>query len=158
YTNPNTDKIITGWDVVGYKGLANWEEEERRRNFAKKTLPYWYEAPVVSLNPARPPAARPTKTADGHDYYDVIVLGGGTAGGIIAGRPAERGLNPKTGDRLRVAMIEGGDDWTIRDPAIRPGYGMPIRRRMITKISDGIGPDGGGGKNYTWPEVGYDEN
>ena len=42
----------------------------------------------------------------------------------------ERGINPKTGDRLRVAMIEGGDDWTIRDPGLNPGYGNPIRRRM----------------------------
>ena len=90
----------------------------------------------------------------------MIVLGGGTAGCIIAGRLAERGINPKTGDRLKVAMIEGGDDWTIRDPGVRPGYGYPIRRRMVTDVPDGIGPDGGGGgpmgigPNYLWSEVG----
>ena len=61
---------------------------------------------------------------------------------MVAGRLAERGINPKTGDRLRVAMIEGGKDWTIRDPGVQPGYGYPIRRRMITNFADGIGPEG----------------
>ena len=81
----------------------------------------------------------------------MIVLGGGTAGCIVAGRLAEKGINPKTGDRLRVAMIEGGDDWTVRDPAITPGYGQPIRRRIVTNIDDGIGPDGRGGPSFVWP-------
>ena len=150
-TNPNTTKVVTGWDIAGYKGQPDWEDEERMRAQAKQDLPYWYEGDLVTLNPSRPPAARAAKTPAGHDYYDVIVLGGGTAGCIVAGRLAERGINPKTGDRLRVAMIEGGDDWTIRDPGIRPGHGYPIRRRMITGISDGIGPDGIGGPKYRWP-------
>ena len=68
-----------------------------------------------------------------------IVVGGGTAGCIVAGRLAGRDINPKTGDRLKVAMIEGGDDWTIRDVGIRPGYGGPIRRSKITNIPDSIG-------------------
>jgi GMC oxidoreductase/gluconate 2-dehydrogenase subunit 3-like protein len=157
-TNPNTNKMVTGWDIAGYRPTASWEEEERMRERAKKILPYWFEGDVVRLHPNRPPAAAAIKNGDGHDYYDVIVLGGGTAGCMIAGRLAERGINPKTGDRLRVAMIEGGDDWTIHDPGVRPGYGYPVRRRMITKIADGIGPDGGGGPDYVWPAVGYDEN
>jgi choline dehydrogenase-like flavoprotein len=140
-TNPNTNKIVTGWDIAGYKGQPDWEEEEQLRAKAKKTLPYWYEGDVVKLTNTKPPAPA-IKTSDGHDYYDVVVVGGGTAGCMIAGRLAERGINPKTGDRLRVAMIEGGDDWTIRDPGIRPGYGYPVRRRMITDIPDGIGPEG----------------
>jgi choline dehydrogenase-like flavoprotein len=135
-TNPNTKKIVTGWDIAGYQGPLDWEEEERRRAMAKKTLSYWYEGDLVKLNNPRPPAAVAIKTSEGHDYYDVIVVGGGTAGCIVAGRLAERGINPKTGDRLRVAMLEGGDDWTIRDPGIRPGYGYPIRRRMITNVGD----------------------
>ncbi len=162
-TNPNVwkdKKIVTGWDIAGYKGPLTWEEEEKLREKAKKELPYWLEGDLVKLEPNRPPAAAAIKTSDGGEYYDVIVLGGGTAGCIVAGRLAERGINPKTGDRLKVAMIEGGDDWTIRDPGVRPGYGYPIRRRMITDIPDGIGPDGGGGgpmgigPNYLWSEVG----
>jgi choline dehydrogenase-like flavoprotein len=149
-SNPNTSEIRTGWDLVGYKGQFSWEEEEQLRARAKRTLNQWVEGDLVRLDPRRPrPAA--SRRVGGHDYYDVIVLGGGTAGCIVGGRLAERGINPKTGDRLRVAMIEGGDDWTVRDPAISPGYGQPVRRRVITNIDDGIGPDGRGGPSFTWP-------
>jgi choline dehydrogenase-like flavoprotein len=140
-TNPNTSKIVTGWDIAGYKSQPDWKEEEQLRETAKKTLPYWYEGDTVTLTGRMPPSPA-TKTASGADYYDVVVVGGGTAGCMIAGRLAERGVNPKTGDRLRVAMIEGGRDWTIRDPGLKPGYGNPVRRRQITSIPDGIGPEG----------------
>jgi len=153
-TSPNVwkdKKIVTGWDVAGYKGPLGWEEEEQVRAKAKKTADHWVDGDVVKLENSRPPAAAAVKTSEGHDYYDVIVLGGGTAGCIVAGRLAERGMNPKTGDRLRVAMIEGGDDWTIRDPGIKPGYGYPIRRRMLTNIPDSVGPEGSPGPGYRWP-------
>ncbi len=154
-SNPNVwkdKKLVTGWDIAGFKGPLGWEEEEQIRAQAKKTVDYWYEGEFVKLNESRPPAAAAIKTSEGHEYYDVIVLGGGTAGCIVAGRLAERGINPKTGDRLKVAMIEGGDDWTIRDPGIRPGYGSPIRRRYISNINDGTGPDGNTpASRYTWP-------
>ena len=42
-TNPNTTRIVTGWDIAGYKGPMTWEEEEERRAIAKKTLPRWFE-------------------------------------------------------------------------------------------------------------------
>ena len=87
-----------------------------------------------------------------NEYYDAVVVGGGTAGCIVAGRLAERGVNPQTGDRLKIAMIEGGSDWTIRDPGIRPGYGYPIRRKMVANMIPGdetsaeaVGP------GYSWP-------
>jgi choline dehydrogenase-like flavoprotein len=154
-SNPNLlkdKKLVTGWDIAGFKGPLGWEEEEQIRANAKKTGGYWFEGDLVKLDEKRPPASAAIKTSDGHDYYDVIVLGGGTAGCIVAGRIAERGINPKTGDRLKVAMIEGGDDWTIRDPGIKPGYGSPIRRKYITNINDGTGPDGTApASQYTWP-------
>jgi hypothetical protein len=40
-TNPNTRTLNTGWDVAGYMGPLNWEEEERRRARAKKID--WHE-------------------------------------------------------------------------------------------------------------------
>lgn len=151
-TNPNTKKIVTGWDICGFKGPLTWEEEERVRAIAKKTNNYWFEGDHVKLNNPKPPALA-IKTSDGKDYYDVLVVGGGLGGCIIAGRLAERGINPKTGDRLRVAMIEGGPDWTIKDPGLRPGYGSPIRRSMITNIHDGIGPEGHVmGPAYRYPD------
>jgi len=86
-----------------------------------------------------------------NEYFDAVIVGGGTAGCIVAGRLAERGINPKTGDRLRVAMIEGGSDWSIRDPAISPGYGQPIRRRMTVNMNyEAVGPEGKG-PGYQWP-------
>ena len=47
-----------------------------------------------------------------YDSYDLIVAGGGTAGCLIASRIAEHGIHPQTGDRLRVALIEGGPYYT----------------------------------------------
>lgn len=87
-----------------------------------------------------------------NDYYDAVVVGGGTAGLIVAGRLAERGINPKTGDRLKIAVIEGGSDWPIRDPGLRPGYGYPIRRRTISNVisGDDNGPEAVG-PDYRWP-------
>ncbi|MBI4463424.1 MAG: GMC family oxidoreductase, partial [Acidobacteria bacterium] len=148
-TNPNTKQLVTGWDVAGFKGPMEWEEEEQRRAMMKKAYPFWFEGDLVKRNNAS--AAPAIKTAEGKDYYDVVVLGAGTAGCIVAGRLAERGINPKTGDRLRIAVIEGGDDWIIRDPTIRPGYGTPVRRRLITNINyESDGPENQTSLSYTW--------
>ena len=35
-TNPNTTKLVTGWDVAGFMGPLTWAEEERRRELVKK--------------------------------------------------------------------------------------------------------------------------
>jgi hypothetical protein len=37
-TNPNTDRIVTGWNIAGYGGLPRWEEEEAIRAAAKKKV------------------------------------------------------------------------------------------------------------------------
>jgi choline dehydrogenase-like flavoprotein len=75
-----------------------------------------------------------------YDVFDVIVVGAGTAGTILASRIAENGINPSTGDRLRVALFEGGAYYTryfegkeVGGP-IRPGVGDPWRRRLVTNM------------------------
>ncbi len=71
------------------------------------------------------------------DYksYDVIVVGAGTAGCIVASRIAEKGINPATGDRLRVAAFEGGPYIIQGKEKPRPGYGTPSRRQAVVNIN-----------------------
>lgn len=54
------------------------------------------------------------------------------AGCILATRIAEKGIHPKSGKALKVAMLERGP-YFKGDP--RPGYGAPLRRRMFTNIT-----------------------
>ncbi|MBI2822806.1 MAG: GMC family oxidoreductase [Acidobacteria bacterium] len=68
--------------------------------------------------------------------YDLAIVGAGMAGCILAARIAENGLNPKTGERLRIALIDRGPYFK---GAIRPGYGAPERRRMFTNIASDFG-------------------
>ncbi len=35
-TNPNQPGLVTGWDIAGWRGPMTWEEEEERRERAKK--------------------------------------------------------------------------------------------------------------------------
>jgi hypothetical protein len=35
-TNPNTKRVMTGWDLAGFKGPMSWEEEEAARARFKK--------------------------------------------------------------------------------------------------------------------------
>jgi len=61
----------------------------------------------------------------------VIIVGSGVGGSILAARIAENGVNPKNGERLRIALLEAGPYWK-GEP--RPGYGVPLRRQMITNV------------------------
>lgn len=36
-TNPNTNAVVTGWDIAGFGGALTWEQEEKRRAMFKKT-------------------------------------------------------------------------------------------------------------------------
>ena len=65
-------------------------------------------------------------------HYDVVIAGGGTAGCILAARIAERGKNRRTGDRLRVAMVEAGP-YLKGDPVW--GIGAASRRSEITHVT-----------------------
>jgi len=71
-----------------------------------------------------------------YESYDLIVAGGGTAGCLIAARIAENGIHPETGDRLRVALIEGGPYFIQGKEEPRPGYGAPSRRQAVVNIKN----------------------
>ena len=88
------------------------------------------------------------------DPYDLVVVGAGMAGLTAAARIARAGVNPRTGGRLRIALIERGP-YLQGEP--RPGYGHPVRRRMFTNIMSefrennryrmGVYPQGSDGPN-----------
>ena len=73
--------------------------------------------------------------------YDVAIVGAGFSGPILAAKIAEKGVNPRNGERLKVALIEAGPYFK---GAPRPGYGSPLRRQMFTNLEDGY--DG----TYLW--------
>jgi len=91
--------------------------------------------------------------------YDLIVVGAGTAGIIAAARIAERGINPSTGDRLRIGLIEAGPH--LFKGERKAGYGHANRRRlipqmvweefeMIERFSWSFGPKMVGGSSVWW--------
>jgi choline dehydrogenase-like flavoprotein len=88
------------------------------------------------------------------DPYDVVVVGAGMSGIIVAAKIADQGVHPRTGGKLRVALMERGP-YLKGEP--RPGYGHPLRRKMFTNITSefreneryrmGIYPEGPDGPN-----------
>jgi flavin-dependent dehydrogenase len=70
------------------------------------------------------------------EQYDVVIVGAGMAGGVLASRIAEQGVNPKTRARLRVALMEMGP-YFKGDP--RPGYGIPLRRQAYSNLAYPVG-------------------
>ena len=68
---------------------------------------------------------------DARKEYDLIVVGAGMAGCILAARIAEHGVHPKTGDKLRIALIEAGP-YTERKK--NPGYGDPRWRKQVVQL------------------------
>ncbi|MBI2817036.1 MAG: GMC family oxidoreductase [Acidobacteria bacterium] len=64
--------------------------------------------------------------------YDLVIVGAGMAGIIAAARIAEKGINPRTGDRLRIALIEAGPH--IYTGKFRSGYGDPVHRRLAPQV------------------------
>ncbi len=59
------------------------------------------------------------------DNYDVIVVGAGIGGCIMAARLAQVGVNPQNGEKLKIALFEWGP-YHKGDP--KRGYGIPSRR------------------------------
>ena len=77
--------------------------------------------------------------------YDVCIVGGGTAGCILAANLSEKGVNPQTGRRLKIAVIEMGA-YLRGEP--KPGYGVPLRRQMYANIPHDIKF----GRNFVTPQ------
>ena len=40
--------------------------------------------------------------------YDVAIIGAGFSGPILAAKIAEHGVNPRTGERLTIALLDAG--------------------------------------------------
>ena len=64
---------------------------------------------------------------------DVLVIGGGMSGCIVATRLAENGVHPETGEPLKIAILERGP-YFKRDQDPSPGYGVPLRRHLYTNV------------------------
>ena len=64
-------------------------------------------------------------------HYDLIIVGAGMAGCILAARIAENGVNPQNGEPLKIALLDWGP-YLKGTP--RPGYGHPLRRQMFTHV------------------------
>lgn len=67
--------------------------------------------------------------------FDVVIVGGGTAGCILAAKIAEKGVDPQTGQRLKIGVIEAGA-YLKGEP--RPGYGIPLRRQAFANVPHDI--------------------
>ncbi len=63
--------------------------------------------------------------------FDLVIVGAGMAGCILAARIAEKGVNPGNGDKLRIALIEAGP---YLERKKNPGYGDPRWRIEVPQI------------------------
>ena len=75
--------------------------------------------------------------------YDVAIIGAGFSGSILAAKIAENGVNPGNGEPLRIALIDAGPYFRADT---RPGYGSPLRRKVVTNLEDGSL------RNYEWED------
>ncbi|MBI4482087.1 MAG: GMC family oxidoreductase [Acidobacteria bacterium] len=63
--------------------------------------------------------------------YDALVVGAGFAGAVVAAKIAQEGVDPTNGERLKVALIEGGPHFKGKP---KWGHGIPSRRQLFTHI------------------------
>ncbi len=67
--------------------------------------------------------------------YDLAIVGAGQTGCALAGKIAEKGVNPKTGEPLKIALFDQGPYLKGKSD---PGYGAPLRRQMFTNLNTGF--------------------
>ncbi len=70
-------------------------------------------------------------SANQKDEYDLIIVGGGLGGCIVAARIAQFGVNPRNGEKLRVAVLEFGPYFKGDS---KPGYGSPEHRGAFANM------------------------
>jgi len=78
--------------------------------------------------------------------YDLIIVGAGTAGSIIAARLAEHGVRARDGEPLKIALLEAGP---YLKGKLDPGHGVPSRRSRFTNVSH----NESGRWVWPWPEA-----
>ena len=90
--------------------------------------------------------------------YDLAIVGAGQAGCTLAGKIAENGVNPTTGEPLKMAVFDRGPYLKGKG---NPGYGHPVRRQMFSNVSLDHGRRyayrtglRGGGKRKVMPKPG----
>ncbi len=66
-----------------------------------------------------------TSSLSGNEEFDVIVVGAGVGGCIAAARIAQFGVNPRNGEKLKIALFEWG---AYHKGDVKRGYGIPSRR------------------------------
>ncbi|MDA2935350.1 GMC family oxidoreductase [Acidobacteria bacterium AH-259-D05] len=74
----------------------------------------------------------------------MAIIGAGFSGPILAANIAEKGVNPKTRDQLKVVLIEAGP-YLKGTP--KPGYGSPLRRLRFSNL-------GGADPAFHWQDRG----
>ncbi|NNE38957.1 MAG: NAD(P)-binding protein, partial [Gammaproteobacteria bacterium] len=77
------------------------------------------------------------------NHYDLVVIGAGAAGCILASRIAQHGKHPGSGNSLKVAMIEAGP--YFGEGKNMPGHGHPNRRKNNSFLNFEMG------SRYQWP-------
>ena len=79
--------------------------------------------------------------------YDLAIVGAGLAGGVLAGAISQHGVNPRTGEPLRIALLELGP-YLKGTP--KSGYGVPLRRQLFSNVTHEFRSGG----RYTTPRGG----
>ncbi len=67
------------------------------------------------------------------ETFDLIVVGAGLGGSILSSRIAQFGVNPRNGEKLKIALFEQGPYLLKGDPV--RGYGTPDRRAKLDNIN-----------------------
>jgi len=69
--------------------------------------------------------------------YELAIVGAGFSGPVLAANLAEKGIHPRSGELLKIALIQAGP-YLKGTP--RSGSGAPLRRQRFTNIGGSTDP------------------